>query len=96
MDELPDEIGMTKITQPYVFKYNGKVKEDWGVTGFIVIAESHISFHTFAEKNFVTFDLYSCRSFNSDVVLNRLIELFNPSSYQNQIINRGQYFERSD
>lgn len=28
LNELPEKIGMTKITQPYVFPYNGLVPED--------------------------------------------------------------------
>ena len=38
LNNLPDMIGMTKLTQPYVFKYEGKVPEDKGITGFVVIA----------------------------------------------------------
>ena len=30
LDQCPDLIHMTKIMPPYVFKYHGKVPEDWG------------------------------------------------------------------
>src|SRR5829696_383876 len=49
LDTLPERIGMTKIAPPYVFRYSGVKPEDWGVTGVVIIAESHISIHTFAE-----------------------------------------------
>src|SRR5919199_243273 len=49
LDTLPERIGMTKIAPPYVFRYSGVKPEDWGVTGVVLIAESHISIHTFAE-----------------------------------------------
>ena len=50
LDDLPERIGMTKIMPPYVFKYSGVKPEDWGLSGFVLIAESHVSIHTFPEK----------------------------------------------
>lgn len=32
-----------------------------GVTGFVMLAESHLSCHTFPETGFAAFDLYCCR-----------------------------------
>ena len=32
-NELPEMIGMTKITQPYVFRYSVLIPEDEGITG---------------------------------------------------------------
>ena len=59
LDELPAIIGMTKIMPPYSILYKGVVPEDWGVSGFVMIAESHISIHTFPEKNYVFIDVFS-------------------------------------
>jgi S-adenosylmethionine decarboxylase len=66
---LPDQIGMTKITQPYVFRYSGVVPDDWGITGMVVIAESHISIHTFPEHKRFHMDVFSCKPFDHEVVL---------------------------
>ncbi|MFH0927753.1 MAG: S-adenosylmethionine decarboxylase, partial [Candidatus Micrarchaeota archaeon] len=52
LDGLPAKIGMTKIIPPYVFKYEGIKPEDWGVSGIVLIAESHIAIHTYPEKNY--------------------------------------------
>ena len=35
LHDLPEKIGMTKITQPYVFPYSGLVPEDKGITGYL-------------------------------------------------------------
>ena len=51
LDAYPAEMEMTKIMPPYVFRYTGTVPEDWGVSGFVLIAESHISIHTFPTSN---------------------------------------------
>lgn len=32
-----------------------------GVTGFLLLSESHLSVHTFPEHGFAAFDLYCCR-----------------------------------
>ena len=50
LNELPDHIGMTKITMPHVFPYHGLVPEDEGITGTVIIAESHLSVHTFPKN----------------------------------------------
>ncbi len=73
LNTLPNEIGMTKITQPYVFRYHGVVPEDWGITGMVIIAESHISIHTFPEHKRFHMDVFSCKPFDSDAAL-RLVE----------------------
>jgi S-adenosylmethionine decarboxylase len=33
-----------------------------GVTGFLMLTESHLACHTFPERGFAAFDLYCCRS----------------------------------
>ena len=64
LDEYPDVIGMTKVVPPQVYSYSGKVPDDWGVSGFVIIAESHISVHTFPDKGYVNIDIFSCNDFD--------------------------------
>ena len=66
---LPEQIGMTKITQPYVFRYSGLVPDDWGITGMVIIAESHISIHTFPERKRFHMDVFSCKPFDYETAL---------------------------
>ena len=35
-----------------------------GVTGVLVLAESHMTVHTWPEHNFITLDVYTCKPFN--------------------------------
>jgi len=65
LDQYPAEIGMTKIAPPYVLRYVGAKPEEWGVSGFVLIAESHISIHTFVEQRYVHIDVFSCKDFDA-------------------------------
>ena len=69
LDRYPDMMGMTKITQPKVLEYRGTKPEDWGVSGYVMIAESHISMHTFPERGLVWADIFSCKDFDPTPVL---------------------------
>jgi len=93
--ELPKKIGMTKITQPYVFPYSGLVPEDKGITGTVIIAESHISIHTFQEKDYCFVDVFSCKDFDVEFAAEYLINAFESDKYEKHIVNRGKNFIRS-
>lgn len=69
LNDLPELIDMTKITQPYVFRYSGVVPDDWGITGMVIIAESHISIHTFPEHKRFHMDVFSCKAFDYEGAL---------------------------
>jgi len=94
LNELPEKIGMTKITQPYVFPYNGLVPEDSGITGVVIIAESHISIHTFEQKSYVFIDLFSCKDFDVEFAKNYFINAFESEDAEINIIQRGIRFPR--
>ena len=67
---------MTKISEPYVLQYSGEKPEDWGVTGFVIIAESHIAIHTFPDHGYVWVDIFSCKEFEADGAIDRIVETF--------------------
>jgi S-adenosylmethionine/arginine decarboxylase-like enzyme len=41
--DYPDSLDMTRISEPNVLRYEAPKSEDSGVSGFVIIAESHIS-----------------------------------------------------
>ena len=67
LSKYPSTLDMTKISGPHVVKYNGPKTEDSGISGIVVIAESHISIHTFPTRNYVNVDIFSCKSFLSAI-----------------------------
>jgi S-adenosylmethionine decarboxylase len=94
LNDLPEKIGMTKVTVPYVMPYKGIVPEDAGITGFCVIAESHISIHSFEKKNYCFVDIFSCKTFDVDKAVNVFIKAFDPLTHSINVITRGVDFPR--
>ena len=94
LKELPEMIGMTPITQPYVFPYSGLVPEDKGITGIVIIAESHLSIHSFQEKEYTFIDIFSCKDFDVDRAIQYTVELFKPESFEMNVVERGIDFPR--
>jgi S-adenosylmethionine decarboxylase len=92
LNTLPDRIGMTKITQPYVFPYSGLVPEDEGLTGVVIIAESHLTFHSFIRKDYFFFDLFSCKSFDVDHVIQEVVTTFEVDYPEIHRVDRGRDF----
>jgi S-adenosylmethionine decarboxylase len=92
LSELPEQIGMTKITQPYVFRYSGPIAEDDGITGVTIIAESHISLHTYPKKSFVFVDLFSCKPFDVEKATDHIVKFFESKSPSASVEKRGSAF----
>ena len=95
LDTLPARIGLTKIMPPHVFKYSGEVPEDWGVSGVVLIAESHISIHTFPEKEHAFIDIFSCQDFDTDFARRLLLETFGATDHEVVLVNRGLEFPKN-
>ena len=94
LDGLPAKIGMTKIIPPYVFEYHGVKPEDWGVSGVVLIAESHIAIHTYPEKGYATFDAFSCKEFDAELVKKIVLETFGAQTYEQKSFERGKHFPK--
>ena len=89
LNTYPGEINMTKISEPFVFEYSGVKPEDWGVTGFVIIAESHISVHTFPDHGYVWVDIFSCKEFEAPGALDKIVETFGLTHVTEHILERG-------
>jgi len=63
MLEIVQRLGMHQIHEPVVVEVGPKNRKDpGGLSGFLLIAESHISFHTFPKRQFATIDVYTCQN----------------------------------
>lgn len=94
LKNLPELISMTPITQPYVFPYSGLVPEDKGITGIVIIAESHISVHSFEEKGYCFVDIFSCKDMDIERAIQITLDTFKPTDSEINIVKRGKDFPR--
>jgi len=89
LQELPDHLGMTSISEPVVVEHDAKDPKESGITGMVIIAESHISVHTYPEKKYFAMDVFSCKEFDIEKAVEYLRKKFNPSSVKKNVIRRG-------
>ena len=94
LDQYPAEIGMTKISAPFVVRYDSDNPEEWGLSGFVLIAESHISIHTFPEKNYLSLDIFSCKEFDSQSAISYVNKLFGVQKSEVKLLGRGLEFPK--
>lgn len=65
--------------------------EGQGVTGVALLAESHISIHTWPEHGFAAVDLFLCgKRHNLDAALRTLASHFEPTEIYRQLVDRGR------
>ena len=65
-----------------------------GVTGVVLLAESHLAVHTWPELASVTLDVYVCNygsdnSAKAHALFDRLCGLFDPAQIQTRALQRG-------
>ena len=87
--DCPASLDMTRISEPKVLEHNALKAEDSGVSGFVIIAESHISVHTFPHRNYVNIDIFSCRPFDQDRALADVKDLFELEELKTWHLQRG-------
>lgn len=87
--QLVAQAGLTTIGEQF-YGFEGG-----GVTGCVVLAESHLAIHTWPELESVTLDIYVCNysrdnSNKARQVMDRLLGIFRPAHYVQQDIARCQ------
>lgn len=65
-----------------------------GITGVLLLAESHLAVHTWPELGAVTLDVYVCNyggdnSARAEALMAWLVAAFQPAGVQTQRLNRG-------
>ncbi len=91
LNEMPEKLGMHKLAEPVVYcaPENNK-KDPGGWSGFVVIAESNISIHTFPANSFLSADVYTCKNGTDvDFILNYFKQKFDLKDIESNFIKRG-------
>ena len=63
--------------------------ENQGITGVIVLAESHINIHTWPEVRFAALDIFMCGKTNPVAAIPILESAFKPKLMEVQTVTRG-------
>jgi S-adenosylmethionine decarboxylase len=85
----PAKLGMTRMSEPQTSSWS---EPDPGISGFVVIAESHICIHTFPTRDYVNIDIFSCKNFDHEQALADVRELYSLSDHKSWLLERGLEF----
>ncbi|MAZ56679.1 adenosylmethionine decarboxylase [bacterium] len=91
LNEIPQEMGMHLISEPVVVRVGPNNKKDpGGVSGVVLIAESHFSVHTFPNRGFVTLDIYTCQNvLNTEELISKVKSHLKFARCEHYLIERG-------
>jgi S-adenosylmethionine decarboxylase len=71
--------------------------QPYGVTGFILLAQSHISFHTWPEFGYLVLDIFTCGDQNqADQLATHILERLQPASVNTQVVRKGYQYPRPE
>ncbi len=86
---LPGRIGMTAISKPHLIDYDAEKEIDSGITGTVILAESHVHIHTFPNRRYLALDIFSCKKFDAKKTAAELKSAFGIKTAKTRIIDRG-------
>ena len=76
--------GLSPVSDPIIHQFTPH-----GLTGIILLSESHISIHTWPELGQATLDVFTCGSNPSEDIANHFADLLvGPDKYKTEIIYR--------
>lgn len=92
LKQLVNKIGMKIVQGPYSSYVD--VPGNRGITAMVMIETSHIAFHIWDEEDpaLLQFDLYTCSTLDSDLVINEINKQMNLISYEYMILERAKGF----
>jgi len=90
LEYFPERMGMTRVLGPYVFShYCGDI------SGIVIIAESHVSIHTFPESGYLCVDIFSCKPFDVNEALQIVNQWFPMDECHHRVFDRGIEYPKS-
>ena len=59
-------------------------------TVIYLLAESHLSLHTWPEKNYIALDVFTCGNSNTELIVEKIISYFEPINTKVNKLKRGE------
>lgn len=72
-----------------LIKFGHTVFPNGGYTAFALLAESHISIHTYPEYKSIFLDVFTCGNADTMVIIDLLSDYYQPEEKYTQVIERG-------
>ncbi len=69
--------------------FDGRDGQPGGFTGVLVLAESHMSIHTWPEADYAAIDIFMCGDARIDAALAHILETLEPQRHALHRIGRG-------
>jgi S-adenosylmethionine decarboxylase len=96
LNYFPGALGLAVIGEPVVHKFKMSDKKPGdGVTGIVILAESHLAVHTWPETRYAVIDLFSCKIFDIGKADRLLRQFFGPGRYKKDLVYRGEELIKS-
>ena len=94
LSELCDVLHMRPLMKPFIVSApDNHIKDPGGWSGFVLIAESHISIHTFPKRQFLSADVYTCQNgIDVDFVVDYFKKKFKLKNVEKHFIKRGMRY----
>ena len=97
LDEIVGYLGMEKQSPPNIFRSDEtRFPDKAGLSGWVPLIESSIVIHTLSPKDFISIDIYCCRSFDRQKAIEFCRKFFHPKRVDEQYIERGQDYYKTD
>ena len=89
LDEYPSRIGMEKVSPVHLYDIETSNPLDAGMSGFVIIAQSHVSLHAWPEYGEVDIDICSCKEFNQRDAVAFAKEIFQTDDVEAHFVMRA-------
>ena len=96
LDEYPARVGMEKVSPVHLYDIETSNPLDAGLSGFVVIAQSHISLHAWPEYGEVDIDICSCKEFSQEDAIAFAKQMFQTDDVEAHFVVRGTRSLRSE
>ncbi len=89
LEEYPARVDMEKVSPVHLYQIETSNPLDAGLSGFVVIAQSHISLHAWPEYGEVDIDICSCKEFSQEDAIAFAKEMFQTDDVEAHFVVRG-------
>jgi S-adenosylmethionine decarboxylase len=89
LEEYPARVDMEKVSPVHLYQIETSNPLDAGLSGFVVIAQSHISLHAWPEYGEVDIDICSCKEFSKEDAIAFAKQMFQTNDVEAHFVVRG-------